>query len=358
MTASSLSRVIAANPATVYRYIADTTRMPEWQAEITRVDWIGDVTAARPGARFRAHHRRGPSRRGRQYEIDVAEPGRAFGFRGPTESRFRLDPAGTGTRLTYTGGLPDPGRSLERIAALAEGRVVVAQPRLGQAATADGPLDLSAMYVMHHAFRRDLRDFARAVPATPAGDTAVWAALARRWHGFATSLHHHHRVEDVWIWPALLRRADADGRRVLRAMEDEHAALDPLVEACDNGFRAMTAAADAATHKRLGADLGRIRTVLGEHLAHEETSALPLAQQYLPVAAWKDSETAARKEFGLADLGFTVPWSAWELPADQFAVAFAHGGTFVRAVLALTRRRFHREHRLAFRHLSLVGTTA
>jgi hypothetical protein len=106
----------------------------------------------------------------------------------------------------------------------------------------------------------------------------------------------------------MLRRAGAEGRQVLQAMEDEHT-------------------------------------------AHEETSALPLAQQYLPVAAWKDSELAACKEFGLTDLGFTVPWSTLELPADQFDIAFAHGGTFVRVVLAPTLRRFIRGHRLAFRHL-------
>lgn len=54
---------------------------------------------------------------------------------------------------------------------------------------------------------------------------------------------------------------------------------------------------------------------------------------------------------GEHDLGFTVPWTTLELPAGQFDIAFAHGGTFVRAILALTRRRFLREHRLAFRHL-------
>ena len=35
----------------------------------------------------------------------------------------------------------------------------------GQAATADGPLDMTMMYVMHHAFRRDLRALARAAAA-------------------------------------------------------------------------------------------------------------------------------------------------------------------------------------------------
>jgi hypothetical protein len=59
------SRIIAANPAALYQYIADVTRMPEWQAGVVRADWIGDVTAARAGARFRAQYRSGPVRRAR-----------------------------------------------------------------------------------------------------------------------------------------------------------------------------------------------------------------------------------------------------------------------------------------------------
>jgi hypothetical protein len=70
------------------------------------------------------------------------------------------------------------------------------QPQLGQSHTAEGELDLSAIYVVHHALRRDLRDFDLAVPATPLADTASWTALRRRWMGFTTVFHHHTQVED------------------------------------------------------------------------------------------------------------------------------------------------------------------
>jgi hypothetical protein len=49
------------------------------------------------------------------------------------------------------------------------------------------------------------------------------------------------------------------------------------------------------------------------------------------VAAWKASESAARKEFGIADLGFAVPWSALEIPPNQFEIAFAHRGPQISA---------------------------
>ena len=50
----------------------------------------------------------------------------------------------------------------------------------GQAAVAHGPHDLGGMYVMHHAFRRDLGRFASAVRRAPLEDTAAWRALATR----------------------------------------------------------------------------------------------------------------------------------------------------------------------------------
>src|SRR5690349_548246 len=82
----------------------------------------------------------------------------------------------------------------------------------GQAAAPDGPVDMFMMYLMHHAFRRDLRRFAEAVPHTPVDDRATWVALADRWGRFADVLHKHHSGEDAGVWPFLLARADEDER--------------------------------------------------------------------------------------------------------------------------------------------------
>ena len=49
----------------------------------------------------------------------------------------------------------------------------------GQAAAADGPLDMTMMYAMHHAFRRDLRALTRAATVTPLGDRIAWRELDR-----------------------------------------------------------------------------------------------------------------------------------------------------------------------------------
>ena len=44
----------------------------------------------------------------------------------------------------------------------------------GQAAAPEGPLDMQMMYLMHHAFRRDLDAFADAVKGTPVRDRRTW----------------------------------------------------------------------------------------------------------------------------------------------------------------------------------------
>ena len=87
----------------------------------------------------------------------------------------------------------------------------------GQAAAPDGPVDLTPMFLMHHAFRRDLANFAGAVRGTPVADRATWQALDQRWQRFSTILHHHHSGEDAYIWPALVAAVDAGGSPADRA---------------------------------------------------------------------------------------------------------------------------------------------
>lgn len=82
----------------------------------------------------------------------------------------------------------------------------------GQHAAPPGPVDLLNMYVMHHAFRRDLTAFRSAVGRWEIDDRIRWRALRERWKIFATALHHHHRAEDRSVAAAARPRGAHGGR--------------------------------------------------------------------------------------------------------------------------------------------------
>lgn len=225
------------------------------------------------------------------------------------------------------------------------------QPQLGQSHTATGALDLSAVYVIHHAIRRDMQDFNEIVPITSLTNTDRWAALERRWADLSTAVGHHCRVEDEHMWPAIrqaLGEEDTSARAILEDMSSSHREVANLMRAAALGFSVMARTPGLDVRDRLVAAIRAARDAMCDHLTHEEQAALPLMQRHVSLSRWKAAMRAAGKEYGVADLRFAVPWSAHEIPPDQFAIAFAHGGPLMRILLAFTRRRFNRDHYAAF----------
>ncbi len=225
----------------------------------------------------------------------------------------------------------------------------------GQAAAAQGPLDLSGMYFMHHAFRRDLRAFAAAAAQTPADATATWRALRDRWRMFGRFLHNHHSLEDATIWPLLLERADAAGRATLTAMEAEHGEIDPLLAACGEGFAALAERPDEDVRASLEVRVVAARERLGAHLAHEEHDALPLVQAHMTAAEWQVvDERDAKADYPLRETLAALPWVLHGLPDDARARLFAMAGNpvFPAVWRLLLRRPFERSEARAFRYAS------
>ena len=228
----------------------------------------------------------------------------------------------------------------------------------GQAAAPDGPVDMTVMYVMHHGFRRDLARFAAAIPATPIDDGPTWTALRRRWDTMAAILHHHHTAEDAGVWPVLRARASVADLAHLAAMEDEHHALDPLLDATAGALGELVGLVDAG---RLGSarrlrdlvaeQVNDARRVLSAHLDHEEREAIAIIQRHLTQAEWTEIE---KRHFqsrpAPAGIGFLVSWFLEGIPADQVPTVIASVGAPVRVIWALRRRAFRRGEHRAFRH--------
>ncbi len=107
LTSDSVSRYIEASPEDLYDIVSDVTRQPETSSEVVSCAWIKGATGPAVGARFKAinHAGRGPNWPNKPVVV-TAEPGREFAFArtelfaGTVEWRYRLDPDGTGTRVT------------------------------------------------------------------------------------------------------------------------------------------------------------------------------------------------------------------------------------------------------------------
>jgi hemerythrin-like domain-containing protein len=140
--------------------------------------------------------------------------------------------------------------------------------------------DMTAMYAAHHALRRDLELLARTAARTD-GDPRRILRTAAGWELFKKALHLHHTAEDEALWPAM-RESGAgrpDDLALLDAMEAEHAAIDPLLDAID--------AAVADPHSgRLGDVTDALVLGLTGHLKHEEDEALPLIQVLVTEPQW------------------------------------------------------------------------
>lgn len=221
----------------------------------------------------------------------------------------------------------------------------------GQAHVAEGPHDQTGMYLMHHAFRRDLERFESAVRRTPVGDTAVWRALAARWELFGTVLHHHHTVEDESIWPVLTAAVvdDPVATATLTGMEAEHEGIDPGLAACTQAFAAMAAHPCDDHRNALDVHVTSIRAALLDHLRHEETDALPLLQQVMTTEQFAACEAAAARGYPPSMLPFLVPWVADSVPQAVIAPFLQQAGPVHALLLRTLRGRYARREARAFR---------
>ncbi len=198
------------------------------------------------------------------------------------------------------------------------------------------------MYVMHHAFRRDLDEFAAALPGTPRPRTGrPGSCWPTRWEIFAEILHQHHSGEDAGLWPALLEHGPTRTGRALEAMEAEHAEIDPLLEACGAGFARLARARRRGRPGRLAVRLAATRDSLARHLAHEETDAIAILQRLMTQEQWHAlDEEHFKEKNSLRFIAAVVPWAAYGVPREARDRVLAQTGFGFKLVWLATRKRF------------------
>jgi len=166
--------------------------------------------------------------------------------------------------------------------------------------------DVTMMYLLHDAMRRDLdrlRTGLARLAVRP--EVPLRAAIGACWAEFAANVHHHHTSEDTKVWPVLRERVPAAGA-LLTAMEAEHAAVGPAMNDAGTAVRAVTT--DNAQHTRAAvAAVDRLRRALLPHLEHEEQEALPIIEAHL-AGPWEAFEKRQQRDAGLAGLTRFLPW--------------------------------------------------
>jgi hypothetical protein len=142
-------------------------------------------------------------------------------------------------------------------------------------------LDMSMMFAMHNALRRELVQVAR-IANQPDGSPATRLRTALGWELFKKFLTVHHQSEDDALWSPLRTRVigHPDQLALADALEAEHAVIDPLLTAID-------AAAAAPDAQRLRATIDELVTMLHAHLVHEEADGLPLIDATLTPEEWR-----------------------------------------------------------------------
>jgi hypothetical protein len=147
----------------------------------------------------------------------------------------------------------------------------------------DFGFDMSMMFAIHDALRRDLAQAGRTA-ARRGGGPGKMLRAALGWELFKRFLLVHHQPEDDALCSPLRARVAGQPGPValVDALEAEHAVIDPLLEAID------AAAADPDYgHQRFGDIIDELATKLTAHLAHEETDGLALIDASLTPQQWQ-----------------------------------------------------------------------
>jgi hemerythrin-like domain-containing protein len=137
----------------------------------------------------------------------------------------------------------------------------------------DGTASMATMFMMsHHAFRRDLRCFSRALSKVAAGDTSRVEALRNEWQWYHGALHGHHGMEDGNVFPGMQKEHPELAATIERLSSDHHK-IDPILERGDRAFAELP-----KTDAAIGV-VNELIELLEPHLALEEAEIVPFLRQ-------------------------------------------------------------------------------
>jgi len=172
----------------------------------------------------------------------------------------------------------------------------------------DGSASMATMFMMsHHAFRRDLGRFAKALRGL-GGNAARASALREEWTKFRGALHGHHHVEDTGMFPSM-RQQHPEQASIIDGLAADHRKIDPLLERGEAAFAKLPDTAEAL------AVVTELTQLLTPHLATEEAELIPHIRGAKEFPAPPDEAMASMYAEGFA-------WSSHGIAPDIVAKVF------------------------------------
>ena len=151
--------------------------------------------------------------------------------------------------------------------------------------SAEQPIEVRDMKIVHKAFRRAYTESAELVRANPTPSAERVTFLADHIDFGVFMLHDHHASEDLMLYP-LLEQRDAAQAEQIDHVDHQHIEVADAIDAVSAACAAWRAQPTAETGEALAASLDHLNARLQPHLDDEEGFVNPLAAVFLTQEEW------------------------------------------------------------------------
>jgi hemerythrin-like domain-containing protein len=144
------------------------------------------------------------------------------------------------------------------------------------------------MVAVHDMLRREFALIPGLVAGVTAGDHDRAQIVGDHIEALITVLHHHHRIEDEYVWPLLLNRCAESVAPLVGLLKHQHERVATLGHAIDEALSVWRHNATVESRGALVDSLNRLTLPLTEHLSDEEDGVVPLVEQHITADEWNE----------------------------------------------------------------------
>ena len=156
--------------------------------------------------------------------------------------------------------------------------------------------DATAMARFHRIFREAHDAVPRLVGGAPTDDASRADFVGSYFANVLKLLHAHHEAEDLTIYPLMVERLP-EHVDVISRVNAEHEAVLGTLGAAEQAVADWRANPSSDARDAAVAALEELKTILLEHLDHEEAEVVPLIAMCINVAEWGEMSAVAFQHF-------------------------------------------------------------